>query len=364
MKLLARELAVFMVSELGTQELLGRLSDPFWFQALGCVLGFDWHSSGVTTTTCGALKEGLKDVQSELGIFVCGGKGGTSRKTPLEVTQHCDAISLDAEPLVYASKLSAKIDSAAVQDGFQVYHHSFFFTADGHWAVVQQGMNEESGYARRYHWLSDSVEDYVCEPHAAVCCDRRQPTLNMVAQENVELRTTATEVAQQHPDQLVREVEAIASEGRGQLLLFHDAPQPATTEPLAPRQLHLPARHELLLRDLDRTRIRDIFFQTYEQQPPTFEALVGMKGVGPKSLRALSLIAELVYGTDISMRDPARFSFAHGGKDGIPYPVDRETYDQTIDVLHHAINKAGVERSDKVAAFKRLAKIEERTPRG
>ncbi len=359
MRVLAREIVVFMAAELGSEEVLRRLSDPFWFQALGCVLGFDWHSSGVTTTTCAALKEGLRPVQKELGLFVCGGKGATSRKTPQEVMDHCDALSLDADPLVYASRLSAKTDSAAVQDGFQVYHHTFFFTSAGSWAVVQQGMNDASGYARRYHWLGEQVEDFVCEPHAAVCCDQRGETLNLVAEENDPVRDAAAQAACLHPDELLREVKAITKSAAGQLMLFEAAPAPAASEPIAAKRLTLPARHDIRPEDLSSKRMRDTLIRTYEAAPASFEQLLGLQGVGPKTLRALSMVAELVFGADISFRDPARYSFAHGGKDGIPYPVDRETYDQTIDVLHRAINKAGVDRSDKVHAFKRLRRFEE-----
>ncbi len=352
MSALAREIVVFMTAEFGPDEVLRRLSDPFWFQALGCVLGFDWHSSGVTTTTCGALKEGLKAAGDDAGVIVCGGKGATSRKTPQEVEQQCDALGLDAEPLVYASRLAAKTDNAAVQDGFQIYHHTFFFTRSGRWAVVQQGLNDATGYARRYHWLSDELESFVCEPHAAVCCDERVDALNLVARENEAVRRASAEAAQLHPDRLLREMQAIARDRDAQLRLF-DEPAPA-----ARRRLDLPARHDIRPEDLNSKRLRDALTLAYEAQPQDFEQLLGVAGVGPKTLRALSLVAELAYGAAVSFRDPARFSFAHGGKDGIPYPVDRETYDKTIEVFRRALNRAGVDRSDKAAAFKRLRRFE------
>ena len=191
---LSREIVVYLASEYGTREVLRRLSDPFWFQAFGCVLGFDWHSSGVTTTVCGAVKEGIKAIDHELGFFAAGGKGNASRKTPLQVADVCDRIGLDAHPLVYASKTAAKVDSAAVQDGYQLYHHVFFFTAAGEWCVVQQGMSDATRRARRYHWLSDTLTSFVDEPHEAVCCDVRGETLNLVAHENDPVRRASAEL--------------------------------------------------------------------------------------------------------------------------------------------------------------------------
>jgi hypothetical protein len=203
MKCLAREITLFIIDAYGVEEMLLRLSDPFWFQAFGCALGFDWHSSGVTTTVCGALKEGTKGMQEELGFFIAGGKGRTSRKTPLEIEEICGQRGMDGAPLIYASRMSAKVDSTAVQDGYQIYHHSFFFTQSGKWAVVQQGMNEETRYARRYHWFSQGVNDFVCEPHWAVCCDQRKEGLNLVAQESEKTRQTISELSREKPEFLI-----------------------------------------------------------------------------------------------------------------------------------------------------------------
>jgi len=194
---LAREVVCHLVAEHGTREVPVRLSDPYWFQAFGCVLGFDWHSSGVTTTTCGAIKDGIKGLETDLGFFAAGGKGAASRKTPQEITDACETLSREPEPLVQASRLSAKVDNSAVQDGYQIYHHSFFFTADGQWSVVQQGMRDADATARRYHWLGEGLESFVNEPHAAVCCDRRNATLNLVASESREVRTAVTALAVQ-----------------------------------------------------------------------------------------------------------------------------------------------------------------------
>jgi hypothetical protein len=333
MALLSREIITYMVSEFGAREVLRRLSDPFWFQAFGCVLGFDWHSSGVTTTVCGAVKEGIRGLDRELGFFAAGGKGGTSRKTPAQVAETCERIGRDPAPLVYASRTAAKVDSAAVQDGYQLYHHAFFFTADGEWCVVQQGMSDATRMARRYHWLSEHVTSFVEEPHEAVCCDAQTATLNLVAGESAGVRRGSVELATLSPDAALRELARVP-------------------------ELAMPVRHTLFPElDVGSTHLRKILVKTYESAPASFEALLGIEGVGPKTLRALSLASELVHGTSASMRDPARFAFAHGGKDGTPFPVDRATYDRTIEILGLAINRSVVGRSEKVQAFRRLAAL-------
>ncbi len=332
MTALGREISLAVIHEYGPEELLKRLSDPFWFQALGCVLGFDWHSSGVTTTVCGALKEGLKGLESDTGIYVCGGKGGRSRKTPEEIAGFTQRMGLDGDRLIHASRMSAKVDSSAVQDGYQIYHHNFFFTRGGVWCVVQQGMNDETGYARRYHWLSSSMESFICEPHAAVCAGETHDLLNMVASESEGARTASVDAAREKPERWIRELKNVAD-------------------------FRLPERHRLLIRDLDSRYVRGILAETYERQPVNYESLLGLKGVGPKTVRALSLIAEVVYGAKPPFRDPARYSFAHGGKDGIPYPVNRERYDESIGFLRQVVNRARVDVSDKRAVFRRLARF-------
>jgi hypothetical protein len=335
MAVLSREILTYMVSEFGAREVLRRLSDPFWFQSFGCVLGFDWHSSGVTTTVCGAVKEGLRGgVDRELGIFAAGGKGATSRKTPAQVTETCERIGRDPAPLVYASRTAAKVDSAAVQDGYQLYHHAFFFTGEGDWCVVQQGMSDATRMARRYHWLSEHVTSFVEEPHEAVCCDAQSETLNLVADESAGVRAGSVELAQLAPELVLREMAKVP-------------------------ELAMPVRHTLFPEmDVGSAHLQKILVKTYERAPENFETLLGIEGVGPKTLRALSLASELVHGTPASLRDPARFAFAHGGKDGTPFPVDRATYDRTIEILGLAINRAGVDRTEKVAAFRRLAELE------
>jgi uncharacterized protein len=329
---LSREIVTFIAAEFGRAEVLRRLSDPYWFQAFGCVLGFDWHSSGLTTTVCGALKEGLRDAGRDLGLFAAGGKGGTSRKTPAEITSACERLGRDPSALVYASRISAKVDSAAVQDGYELYHHAFFFTASGEWCIVQQGMNDANAMARRYHWLSDDVVDYVSEPHAAVCCDATSPTLNLVAAESAAVRAASAELAAQKPDVMLGALGHLP-------------------------WLDMPRRHEVSLTDINPRYLEKVLLRTYEAAPHSFEALLGIEGVGAKTLRALALTSELIYGTPASRTDPARYSFAHGGKDGTPFPVDRATYDRTIDVMHNALNAAKVDRSEKVAAFRRLARF-------
>lgn len=337
MKKLAREIITLMVIELGPEEVLKRLSDPYWFQALGCVLGFDWHSSGVTTVTTGAIKEGIKGLENELGLYVCGGKGGASRKTPDQIRVSADKFgtAVDAEKLVYASKMSAKVDSSAVQDGYQLYHHTFVFDRSGKWAVIQQGMNDATGWARRYHWLSTSVEDFVVEPHAAVASEHRSDDmLNMVAAEADQSRDVSAGIARDKPEKTAREIERM-------------------------RELDLPKHHGIGEVDITPAYLAKILERTYDRQPEGFEQLLGVQGVGGKTIRALAMIADLVYGAPMSHRDPAAYAFAHGGKDGVPYPVDRPRYDQTIEIMRKAVEKAKLGNAETAEALKRLARFYE-----
>ncbi len=327
---LAREITVATVTEFGTKEMLRRLSDPFWFQALGCVLGYDWHSSGVTTTVCGALKEGLRGPGRELGLFVAGGKGRTSRKTPAEIENTGHHVRVNPSSLVYASRMSAKVDNSALQDGYQLYHHCFFFTREGSWAVIQQGMNEANRYARRYHWLSEKISDFVCEPEAAICAQSKGEVLNLVALESHKSREVITQVAaQEKPDSIVSQLNKL-------------------------KTLNLPRRAHISLEDIHPDRLSKIFLSVYERKPRNFESLLALDGMGPKAIRALSLISELVYDTPASPRDPASYSFAHGGKDGYPYPVDKQTYDNSIQFLTQALEKARIGDKEKLEAFRRL----------
>jgi len=330
---LAREITIAIVSDFGGEEMLRRLSHPYWFQAFGCILGYDWHSSGVTTTLCGALKEGIKGLETDLGLFIAGGKGRTSRRTPSEIEGWGELLSLNPAPLVYASRMSAKVDSSAIQDGYQLYHHTFLFTNRGSWAVIQQGMNEATRYARRYHWLGEAVTNFVNEPHSAILSEARGQALNLVASESDPARTTITDIAtNQKPQDILADLKRL-------------------------KTLDLPSHHPIGVHDLHPDSLSRILVSTYDRQPQDFEQLLGLKGVGAKTIRALSLISELVYGVAPSYRDPARYSFAHGGKDGIPYPVDRKTYDQSIELLSKAINKTKLRLREKREALNRLRRV-------
>ena len=338
---LAPAIVEAIVLERGTHAVLERLSDPHWFQAFGCVLGFDWHSSGVTTTVCGALKAGLAGRERDVGLWVAGGKGRASRRTPQELERIGAALAIDGAALAYTSRMSAKVDSAAVQDGFALYHHAFFVIGDGRWAVVQQGMRNADGSARRYHWLGSGARDLVVEPHAAIASDARaELVLDLTARDSSDAREASVALAREEPDRVLREAERAAA----------DAPLLA--------QLRMPERHAIdLARDVRPRNLRSVLLTTYEAAPAGFEALLALPGVGARAVRALALLGEIVHGAPASARDPARFSFAHGGKDGHPYPVDRRTYDVSIEWLREAVTRARMGRSDRMDALRRLARF-------
>jgi uncharacterized protein len=330
---LGREIIRLIIEDHGPEEILRRISDPYWFQSLGCVLGFDWHSSGVTTTVCGAMKESLRGREREWGLVIAGGKGATSRRTPAEIVVAGEKFSLshDPEELVYLSRLTAKIDNNAIQDGFQLYHHNFFFTFGGSWAVVQQGMNER--FARRYHWHSENVESLIRDPHAAICSDLQlERTLNLVAAESTPAQAMITELAREQPAKLVTELQSLQT-------------------------LSLPSHHEVNVKDLRPESIEKVLLKTYEAKAGDFQTLLGLPGVGAKTLRALALIAEIAYGTPASWKDPVKFSFAHGGKDGHPYRINRQVYDQSIDFLRRTLERTRIETSEKNQALKRLLRL-------
>lgn len=325
---LSREISQAIILEYSGEEFLERLSNPFFFQALGCVLGFDWHSSGLTTTTCGALKEALN--KKNLGVKLAGGKGVASKRAPEEIKSMAEA---NIDSLVYAFKLSAKVDNTLVQDGFQLYHHIIAFSEDGAWAVVQQGLNPDSGYARRYHWLSTKtakLEDYVEEPHQAICCDTRNKTLDLTSKLSRETREVSLDLVKDNPEHLERYFSRQTT-----LLDFN-----------LPRSHKIP---EMNKRNLKTLR------QAYEIQPKNYEELVSIEGVGPKTVRSLALISKLIYGAGPSWEDPAKFSFAHGGKDGIPYPVDRPLMDESTHILRRAVEDARIGEKVKLNALKRLS---------
>jgi hypothetical protein len=326
---LCRAVTEIVVTDYGRDELLRRFSDPVWFQSFGCVLGFDWHSSGVTTTVCGALKEAVKGQETSLGLYVCGGKGGASRKTPGEIEGFSEQFGLDADRLVKASRLSAKVDSAALQDGFQIYQHVFIGTTEGRWAVVQQGMNTDTRWARRYHWLSEGLEDFVCEPHEGIACDHVGRPLNMVAFEARTARQAVAAISSRSPEVTVKELEKI-------------------------RALAMPERHPVGLADMSSKYLQKALVGTYEKPPGDFSALLLQPGVGPKTIRALALIAEVAHGAPLSFRDPVTYSFAVGGKDGWPYPVDRNAYDRSVTFLEKGIRDAKLGNKEKLDALRRL----------
>jgi len=331
MKELGRALMEVILIEYSKQKILDNLSDPFWFQSLGCVLGFDWHSSGVTTTTMGALKEAFSDLDA--GLYICGGKGKTSLKTPDEIKEIGDKTGIKTDSLIYASRLAAKVDNTAIQDGYSIYHHTIIFTNSEDWCIVQQGLNNENKMARRYHWLSRDVLDFVNEPHKGIITEGFTKPLNMVSKESVESREVSTNIAKEYPEKTVKELKRI-------------------------KELVLPKRHEILYSDFKAEKLLKPLKLAYDRQPENFEILLGIKGVGPATIRALALIGELLYGKSPSFNDPARYSFAHGGKDGIPYPIDKENYKNSINFLKDALSKAKMGDYDKLLAIKRLASID------
>jgi hypothetical protein len=361
---LSREITKIIIYEYGAYEFLQRIADPYWFQAFSCVLGFDWHSSGTTTTTCGALKVAIDP--EEMGIAIAGGKGRASRKTPDEIRtiSESDAFSLSDDAvadLVYSSRMSAKVDNTCVQDGYQLYHHCFIFTEKGDWAVVQQGMNNEDRYARRYHWLSSDLERFVCEPHLGICCDRvgaEGEVLDMAARVSEETRKTSLDLVKDDPDHLMRYFRSDAS----QTTLFDFDASLSTLPPATPSimpsapSLTMPAHHPVLGCDLGKGGWK-VLRNAYELQPESYEELLSLAGMGPAKVRALALVSDLIFGTEPSWQDPATYSFAHGGKDGYPYPVDRGTYDQTIEVLRDAIEGAEIGREERYRAIRRLGEF-------
>jgi hypothetical protein len=331
MKKLSLEIMEAMLTLYPPVKILENLSDPYWFQSLGCILGFDWHSSGVTTTTMGALKEAFKKLN--VGVYICGGKGKTSLKTPDEIKQIGFEKGIDVSSLIYTSKMTAKVDNSALQDGYSIYHHTIIFTSKGEWSVVQQGMNETNRMARRYHWFSNTLKDYTCEPHKGIITDGFTTPLNMVSEDSTGSRRISAEIASEYPEKTLGELKKI-------------------------RELKLPSRHYIIGSDVNLKKLKKPLELAFNRQPEDFESLLGIKGVGPATIRALALIGELLYGEKPSFTDPARYSFTHGGKDGIPYPVDRENYTRSILYLKKAVSMAKVGDNARLKLLKRLAFIQ------
>lgn len=327
MRRLASLLIEAIIELYGTEELLRRLSDPFWFQSFGCLLGFDWHSSGLTTTVCAAIKEGLRGKEKFLGFFAAGGKGQRALKTPEEVVHWAGIAGIDGESIVLASRLSAKVDNVALQDGYSLYQHMIFFDLKGNWAVIQQGMNLDFMYARRYHWLSLTLKDFVNEPHSSIVSPvKHDKVLNLVASESAGNREAMLEVIK-------------------------------NTSFKEMRKLFLRRENPSYFYDMDSNKFLRKFEELKELELSGFKELLLIRGVGAKTLRALSLTAELLTGKSPSYRDPVRYAYAHGGKDGYPFPIDRETYSRTIDMLERIVRRAELSASEKEKIFKRLILI-------
>jgi uncharacterized protein len=345
MATLGAVIAQAIVHHYGRDEFLKRLSHPFWFQSFGAVMGMDWHSSGITTSVIGALKRGLTPLSGELGIHVCGGRGQHSRKTPDELTRLGMRVGFDGKALTRASRLVAKVDSAAVQDGFDLYLHGFIVTDDGHWAVVQQGMNGERKQARRYHWLSEGLTSFVDDPHSAIDGKGQGRIVNLADRRAAASRRAQLSMLSEiGPDGIARELAALEGDGAQAL---------SATQPLLPH-LIMPEHHDVRSEDLIPRRLHAAFAAAADRGPQDFPELLLTPGVGARTVKALAMVAEVLHGAPCRFSDPARFSFAHGGKDRHPYPVPLKVYDETIKVLKQAVQKAKLGREEELGALKRL----------
>ena len=363
---MGRGICVAIVEEFGPEELLRRLSDPAWFQSLGCVMGFDWNSSGLTVTTMGALKEAVRGMETDLGFYVCGGKR-VSRKTPEETQkwgQYLGWSESKTDSLVNASKMAAKVDSALVQDGFSIYAHNLLFTDSGKWAVIQQGMNTDLQKARRYHWLSDGVNDFCENPHSGIASDARLKPLNLTAEESRENKEISAQMVKLEPAAVLKNLQTAAEK------VSKNMPEVSSpTGKSLGAQGRLPGFSEMELNDVefhwhpviaekfDMKRLKKTIETAHFFAPTEFAQLLAGEGVGPKTIRALSLVAEIIYGAKPSYEDPARYTFAVGGKDGTPFPVDRATYDRTLAAIERGIiaSRSGAKEID--AAKRRLETV-------
>ncbi|WP_353132576.1 DUF763 domain-containing protein [Pseudopedobacter sp.] len=318
-----------IIADYGKEEYLRRLSDPFWFQSLGCVLGMDWHSSGITTSVLGALKRAINPLSKELGIYICGGKGKFSRNTPQELFIYGEKNGLNAPELVRSSKLVAKVDNTAIQDGYQLYLHSFIVSNTGDWTVVQQGMHDANSSARRYHWYSKDFKSFTENPHAGICGINQGLILNMTALESEPAKASVMNMSLENPNRILSEIS----------------------------YLTMPKHHDVKAKDIDLKRLGAMLWLAHEKQPKDFDELLLLEGLGPRTLQSLALVSEVIYGTPTRFQDPARFSFAHGGKDGHPFPVPTKVYDETIDVLNKAITQSKLGNSEKKSAIQSLSKL-------
>lgn len=332
MKALAKSIVLIIIDEFGRDELLRRISNPYWFQAFGCVLGFDWHSSGITTVVTGVLKSVINP--SETGVVVCGGKGLRSRKTLEEIIKAGEELGLSTSKIndmMYASRMSAKIDNVAIQAGYQLYHHSFFMTENGKWAVVQQGMNLKNRLARRYHWLSEEMNCFIVEPHKAIVGYKEDKVLNMVARESENCRKISVDIVKENPKKIMKYICKTKLE------------QKSLLEYIGDRVLIMPWNINWKAIEI-----------AYEIQPKNYEELISIYGIGPLTIRALALISDLIYGEPPSWKDPVKYSFAFGGKDGVPFPIKRNEMDEAIEFLKVAIENAKINEREKLNALKKL----------
>jgi len=318
-----------IVIEYGRDVFLQKMSDPFWFQSLGCVLGMDWHSSGITTSVMGALKSSVNKKSAELGIYICGGRGKHSRQTPTELLQIANKTGLNGDLLVHNSRLSAKVDNTAIQDGFQLYLHSFILSKEGNWAVVQQGMNTDERLARRYHWHSPSIKSFIEEPHTFIYGQNQGKILNLTDKAAAPTRSGILDLTHENPDKIMREV----------------------------RKLIMPGHHDVRAKDVNLKRLGAVLALAHDNPVSDMESLLLLEGVGPRTMQSLTLVSEIIHGTPSRFSDPARFSFAHGGKDGHPFPVPITVYDESIQILNKAVQKARLGNNEKSEALKNLSKV-------
>jgi hypothetical protein len=333
---LSNAISEIIIIEHGKKELIKRLSNPFWFQSFSCVIGFDWHSSGTTTTSCGALKLALQ--KNDLGVKIAGGKGKSVRKVEEEILSSGLSLSdKKIEKLKRASKMAAKVDTACVQDGYNLYHHVIIFDESGNWSIIQQGIN--NSYARRYHWLSDKVSSFVEEPHYGIIGDKfEEKVLDMTTKENEEIRKASIDLVKDNPSRLMKYI-----------------PQKTLLD-FSLNSFAMPRHHEIRIEELSKSTL-DFLKKAYEFQPKNYEELVALNGCGPAKIRALALLSQILFGEEIKWKDPLKYTFAHGGKDGHPFPVDKNTYDESIEFLKDVIKQAKLNDFEKMNALKRLERL-------
>jgi hypothetical protein len=341
MRRLAKEISSIIINEYGTDVYLARLSDPYWFQAFGCLLGYDWHSSGVTTVVTGILKQALS--AEEHGLVVCGGKGRISRQAPDEIVRNSETFGFSDQTiqhLTYTSKMTAKVDTTAIQAGYQLYHHTFLIAENKKWAVIQQGMSSQDRTARRYHWLSDTTADLIVEPHNAIVGVKRLQALNMTAKESEGSRKASVDIAKENPTRLIRQLDAAKPMQQKSLRDWLPTDKSQQTILSMPRGINWRTMKQI-----------------YDFQPSNYEELLSLKGVGPATVRGLALIAELVYGEKPSWNDPVKYSFAYGGKDGVPFPVNRCAMDESINILRDTVKAARIGDKEKLQSLESLKRF-------